>query len=74
MAKTLLENAVIDFQNQFDALKNITGYNNKQLAKYLDCSERTVSKMRNSPLEVSSKYILKVQALLAAENTRRRIG
>ena len=74
MAKTLLQNAVIDFQNQFDALKNITGYNNKQLAKYLDCSERTVSKMRNSPLEVSSKYILKVQALLAAEDTRRRIG
>lgn len=73
MAKTLLENAVIDFQNHFDALKNITGYNNKQLAKYIGCSERTVSKIRNSPLEVSSKYILKVHALFAAEDTRRRI-
>ncbi len=74
MAKTLLQNAVIDFQNQLACLKNITGYNDKKLAEYIGCSERTLSKMRRSPLEVSGKYILFTQALLAKEDARRRIG
>lgn len=73
MAKSMTENACIDFRIQLSSLKAITGYSDKKLAEYIGCSVRTLEKMRASPLEVSGKYILMTQALLAKEDARRRI-
>lgn len=74
MAKSLVENAIIDFRCDFNKLKEILGYNDKELAKYLGCSESTIVKLRREPLNVSGKYILLVQAHLAVEDTKRKQG
>ncbi len=70
--KSLIENAIIDFRCDFNKLKEILGYNDKQLAKYLGCSESTIGKLRREPFNVSGRYILLVQAHLSAEDRKRR--
>lgn len=74
MAKSLVENAIIDFRCDFNKLKEILGYNDKELAKYLGCSTSTIEKLRREPLNVSGKYILLVQAHLAVEDMKRKQG
>lgn len=74
MPKSLVENAIIDFRCDLNKLKEILGYSDNELAKYLGCSTSTVEKMRKEPLNVSGKYILLVQAHLAAENRKRFDG
>lgn len=71
MAKTTLENAVIDFKNVISQLKNITGFSNAELAELIGCSEPTVSRMINDPLSVSGKYILAVQGWLKKKEKER---
>ena len=70
--KSLIENAIIDLRCDFNKLKEILGYNDKQLAKYLGCSESTIGKLRREPFNVSGRYILLVQAHLSAEDRKRR--
>ena len=55
MAKSLTDNAIINFRCDFHRLKEILGYDDKQLAKYLGCSESTVRKLRREPMNVSGK-------------------
>lgn len=74
MAKSLVENAIIDFRCELHKLKMILGYDDKQLAKYLGCSESTIEKLRRDPMGVSGRYILMVQAHLAQEDMKRRQG
>ena len=73
MAKSLIENAIIDFRNQMSQLKNITGMSDDELADLLDCSTRTVTNLRANPLSCSGEYILKVQAYLKREDSKRWI-
>lgn len=72
MAKSLVENAIIDFRCDFHKLKEILGYDDNQLAKYLGCSESTIGKLRKEPMNVSGRYILLVQAHLAIEDAKRK--
>jgi hypothetical protein len=74
MAKSLVENAIIDFRCDFNKLKEILGCNDKELARYLGCSTSTIEKLRREPLNVSGKYILLVQAHLAVEDMKRKQG
>lgn len=74
MAKSLVENAIIDFRCDFHKLKEILGYDDNQLAKYLGCSESTIGKLWKEPMNVSGRYILLVQAHLAIEDAKRRQG
>jgi hypothetical protein len=74
MAKSLVENAIIDFRCELHKLKTILGYDDKQLAKYLGCSESTIEKLRRDPMGVSGRYILMVQAHLVQEDLKRRQG
>ena len=67
MAKSLVENAIIDFRCELHKLKTILGYDDKQLAKYLGCSESTIEKLRWDPMSVSGRYILMVQVHLDQE-------
>ena len=69
--KSLTDNAIINFRCDFHRLKEILGYDDKQLAKYLGCSESTIRKLRREPMNVSGKYILLVQAHLAQEDGKR---
>lgn len=71
MAKSLTDNAIINFRCDFHRLKEILGYDDKQLAKYLGYSESTIGKLRREPMNVSGKYILLVQAHLAQEDAKR---
>ena len=71
MAKSLVENAIIDFRCELHKLKTILGYDDKQLAKYLGCSESTIEKLRRDPI---GRYILMVQAHLVQEDLKRRQG
>lgn len=73
MAKTVVENAQIEFRNQLAMLKNITGKDDEELALLLGCTSRTITKMRNEPFTVSGKYILLVQTYLKREEARRWI-
>lgn len=71
MAKSLTDNAIINFRCDFNKLKEILGYDDKRLAAYLGCSESTIRKIRREPFNVSGKYILLVQAHLAQEDAKR---
>lgn len=73
MAKSIAENAKIDFVIKLNGLKTMKGFNSDdELAKFLDCSRRTISNMRSDPFSVSGKYILMVQGYFDKENERRR--
>lgn len=71
MAKSLIDNAIINFRCDFHKLKEILGFDDKKLAEYLGCSESTIGKLRREPMNVSGKYILLVQAHLAQEESKR---
>lgn len=72
MAKSLTENAKIDFLIKLDALKRITGSDDNDIAKLLGCSLKTVGNMRSDPFSTSGRYILMVQAYYDREERRRK--
>nr|WP_166462252.1 hypothetical protein [Lacrimispora amygdalina] len=45
-----MKNVIIDFRCELHKLKTILGYDGKQLAKYLGCSESTIEKLRRDPM------------------------
>ena len=73
MARTLSENAKLDFLIKLEGLKHMIGRGDRGLAEKLGCSAKTVSNMRADPFSVSGKYILMVQALYNKENERRKL-
>lgn len=64
MAKSILENAKIDFRNQLDMLMNIGGYTRETLAKELDVDPDTITRARRDPTKTSGRVILLVQGKL----------
>lgn len=72
MAKSIADNAKIDFQISLDSLKRIRGYDDQELADMLGCSRKTIVNMRKDPFSVSGRWILMVQGYLNKENTKRR--
>lgn len=73
MAKSMIENARIDFITKLFQLEKITNKSGKALADYIGCSEPTLSRMRSDPGGVSGRWILIVQELHRKEDERRRI-
>ena len=71
MAKSLAENARIDFVRKLEALRVTRNLDNEGLAKLLGCSVRTLSNIRSDPFSVKGKYILMTQAYLEQADRRR---
>lgn len=64
MAKSIMDNACIDFRNQMDMLMNIKGYTREDLAKVLDVDPNTITRARKDPTKTSGRVILLVQGML----------
>lgn len=67
MAKSILDEEVLEFYFKVDELKRILKLNNEGLAELLGCSSRLVRKMLANPLSVKGEYILKVSSFINAE-------
>ena len=71
MAKSIAENAAIDFRIALDSYKHLKDYSDEQIAEVLGCGVKTISKMRSKPLEVSSRYTLVLLQRLKMEERSR---
>ena len=71
MAKSITENTEISFRIALDTYKHLKGYSDKQIAEVLGCGEKTITKMRTRPLEVSSRYTLPLLERLKMEERSR---
>ena len=63
MQRTGTERAKLECKNRFDAVKNRRGWTNKDIAKLLRISTRSVSTLRNDPYSASGKSIMTINAL-----------
>ena len=63
MRMTGTERAKLEFKNRFDAVKNRRGWTNRDIAKLLRISTRSVSTLRNDPYSASGKSIMTINAL-----------
>ncbi len=68
--KSFAERTRINFHAQLDRLMRLKGWTQPQLAKALGCSERTVSKLFITPLDVSARYTEAVREMVVEEERR----
>lgn len=65
---TGVEKAKIEFKTKFDTVKTRHGWTNKDLAKILQCSLPTVSRLRNDPFSASGYNLMTIHALYEESN------